>query len=82
MDHLPYHGATFKPAKISDEGRTFLGGLLSQFTDQQLRDLFSSARFDHVSGLLGNRKAAPIDQWVSAFRTKVSQITDGPQCPQ
>jgi len=82
MDHLPYHGATFKPAKISDEGRTFLGGLLSQFTDQQLRDLFSSARFDHVSGLLGNRKAAPIDQWVSAFRTKVSQITDGPSCPQ
>jgi hypothetical protein len=82
MDHLPYHGATFKPVKISDEGRKFLGGLLTQLTDQQLRDLFTSARFDHVSGLLGNRQAAPIDQWVTAFRTKVAQITDGPSCPR
>ena len=81
MDHLPYHGATFKPAKISEEGRKFLGGLLSQLTDEQLRDLFSSARFDHVSGLLGNRKAASIEEWVKTFRTKVSQITSGPSCP-
>lgn len=82
MDHLPYHGATFKPVKISDEGRKFLGGLLSQLTDDQLRDLFSNARFDRVTGLLGNRKAAPVEEWVKSFRTKVSQITDGPSCPQ
>ena len=82
MDHLPYHGATFKPVKISDQGRKFLGGLLSQLRDDQLRDLFASARFDHVSGLLGNRKAAAADEWVAAFRAKVAQITDGPSCPQ
>jgi hypothetical protein len=55
---------------------------LSQLRDDQLRDLFASARFDHVSGLLGNRKAAAADEWVAAFRAKVAQITDGPSCPQ
>ena len=82
MDHLPYHGATFKPVKVSDADRRFLGNLLSQLSDDQLRDLFNSARFDHVSGLLGNRKAAPIDEWVMAYRSKVADITDGPSCPQ
>jgi hypothetical protein len=81
MDHLPYHGATFKPVKISDAGRRHLGNLLSQLSAQQLHDLFSSARFEHVSGLLGNRKAAPIGDWVAAFKAKVAQITDGPSCP-
>jgi len=82
MDHLPYHGATFKPVKISDAGRRFLGSLLSQLSDDQMRDLFTSARFDHVVGLFGNHTPAPIDQWVKVFRTKVAQITDGPSCPQ
>ena len=82
MDHLPYHGATFKPLKISDGGRRLLGGLLAQLSDGQLRDLFYSARFDHVSGMLGNRQAAPVEDWVKAFKTKVALITDGPSCPQ
>ena len=82
MDHLPYHGATFKPVKISDAGRTFLGNLLSQLRDDQVRDLFMSARFDHVSGLLGTRDAAPVGEWVKTFTTKVARITDGPPCPQ
>lgn len=82
MDHLPYHGATFKPVKISEAGRKHLGNLLSQLTDDQMRDLFMSARFDQVSGLLGNRTAAPIADWVTAFREKVAQVTDGPSCPQ
>jgi hypothetical protein len=82
MDHMPYHGATFKPVKITDAGRKFLGGLLSQLTDDQLRDLFNSARFSHVSGLLGNHKPAPVEEWVKMFRIKAAQIIDGPSCPQ
>ena len=82
MDHLPYHGATFKPLEITDAGRKFLGGLLSQLSDEQLRDLFYSARFDHVSGMLGNRQAAPVEDWVKAFKAKVALITDGPSCPR
>jgi hypothetical protein len=81
MDHLPYHGATFKPVKISDAGRRHLGNLLAQLSDAQLGDLFRSARFDHVSGFLGSRKAAPIESWVRSFKTKVAQITEGPSCP-
>jgi hypothetical protein len=82
MDALPYHGATFQPVKISEAGRKHLGGLITQLTDQQLDDLFRSARFDHATGLFGGVKATPIDQWVAAFKAKAKQITDGPSCPQ
>jgi len=82
MDALPYHGATFKPVKITEAGRKHLGGLLSQLSDRQVDELFRSARFDHATGLFGGVKATPIEQWVAAFRSKVSQITDGPSCPQ
>lgn len=82
MDHLPYHGATFKPVKISDGGRRLLGGLLSQLSDAQLRDLFTSARFNQPRNFLGHHERSSIDAWVETFKAKVSQITDGPSCPQ
>jgi hypothetical protein len=82
MDALPYHGATFKPVKISEAGRKHLGGLISQLSDRQIDDLFRSARFDHATGLFGGVKATPIEGWVAAFKAKVTQITGGPSCPQ
>ena len=82
MDALPYHGATFKPVKISEAGRKHLGGLLSQLSDQQLDALFRGARFDQSTGMFGGVKATPIEEWVKAFKTRVKQITDGPSCPQ
>lgn len=81
MDHLPYHGATFTPVKISEAGRQHLGGLLAQLSDQQIEDLFRSARFDHPTGLIGLH-ATPIADWVRVFKAKVKQVTDGPPCPQ
>jgi hypothetical protein len=81
MDALPYHGATFKPVKITEAGRTHLGGLLSQLTDAQLTDLFAGARFDHATGLAG-WKTTPIPEWVRVFKQKVAGITGGPPCPQ
>jgi hypothetical protein len=81
MDALPYHGATFTPVKISEAGRQHLGGLLSQLSERQLEDLFSSARFDHPTGMFG-KHSAPIAEWVRVFKAKVNQITDGPSCPQ
>ena len=82
MDALPYHGATFKPVKISEAGRKHLGSLLSQLSDQQLDALFRGARFDQSTGMFGGVKATPIEEWVKAFKTRVKQITDGPSCPQ
>jgi hypothetical protein len=81
MDHLPYHGATFSPVKITETGRTHLGGLLSQLSDQQIEDLFSGARFDRPTGLLV-KSSTPISEWVRVFKAKVKQVTDGPSCPQ
>ena len=57
MDALPYHGATFKPVKITEAGRKHLGGLLSQLSDQQIDDLFRSARFDQPTGMIGHALA-------------------------
>jgi hypothetical protein len=80
MDALPYHGATFKPTKISEAGRKHLGGLLSQLSEAQIGDLFRGARFDQPTGLVG-LKAAPIAEWVRVFKKKVGDITGGPPCP-
>jgi len=82
MDALPYHGATFTPVTISEAGRRHLGGLLAQLSDQQVDDLFRTARFDHSTGLFGGVKATPVEDWVKAFKSRVQQITDGPPCPQ
>jgi hypothetical protein len=81
MDGLPYHGATFKPTKITEAGRKHLGGLLSQLSDTQIGDLFRSARFDQPTGFV-SLKATPIAEWVRVFKKKVGEITAGPSCPQ
>ena len=81
MDHLPYHGATFRPVKITDAGRRHLGGLISQLSDRQIEDLFRSARFDRPTGLVF-QQTTPISEWVRVFKSKVKQVTDGPSCPQ
>jgi hypothetical protein len=81
MDGLPYHGATFKPVKITDAGRRHLGSLLTQLSDAQLTALFSGARFDQSKGLIGFT-TTPIPDWVRVFKQKVRQITEGPACPQ
>jgi hypothetical protein len=81
MDGLPYHGATFKPAKVTDAGRRHLGGLMSQLSDQQIEALFRSARFDQPTGMLA-KHSSPIAEWVRVFKAKRALITDGPSCPQ
>jgi hypothetical protein len=79
LRHLPYDGATFGHARISDAGRRHLGGLLAQLSERQLADLFSGARFDKKHGIFSG--ARPIADWVRVFRKKAAQITDGPACP-
>ncbi len=79
MQELPYNGATFSKAQVTEAGRQHLGRLLSELTDQQLTDLFTGARFDQKRGLFG--AAHPVAEWVRVFRQKVRQITDGPPCP-
>lgn len=66
---------TLKDPIISEEGRKFLAGLLTQLTDQQLRDLFEVARFARRPAD-PDHPATTIDQWVQAFKEKRTQIVD------
>jgi hypothetical protein len=69
---------TLGDPQVSEEGRAFLAGLLSQLTDRQVRDLFEAARVelrlrapeDVSSGF------ATVDEWVDAFVDKRRQITE------
>jgi len=80
MRTLPFEGATFGHATISEAGRQFIGGLLSQLSDEQLTALFSSARFGDQRGLLAS--TTPVAEWVRVFKQKVHAISDGSECPQ
>jgi len=62
MKGLPYAGATFPDARISEGGRRLIAGRLSQLTRDQIRGLFAAAGFREI------------DAWVSAFQEKVQQI--------
>jgi hypothetical protein len=64
MKGLPYDGATFPDARISEGGRRLIADRLSQLTHDQIRGLFTAAGFRDV------------DAWVSAFEDKVRQIAD------
>jgi hypothetical protein len=79
MRELPYHGATYRDARISEAGRRFLGGMLGKLSDRQLTDFFASSRFDDELGLL--RRSSTIADWVIVFKERVRQIVEGPPCP-
>jgi hypothetical protein len=79
MRDLPFEGATFGQAKITEAGRQFAGSLLSQLSDQQLTDLFTHARFGEKRGLFTPTR--PVSDWVTTFKRKVTSITEGPRCP-
>jgi hypothetical protein len=53
---------------ISEAGRRFLSGLLSQLSDQQLHDLFEVAQFTKRD------PATTVDDWVAAFKQKRNDV--------
>jgi hypothetical protein len=80
MSTLPFEGATFGRATITESGRQFIGGLLTQLSDQQLTALFTKARFGEPRGMM--MTVTPVAEWVRVFKQKVKAITDGPACPE
>jgi hypothetical protein len=61
---------TLAHPKISEGGRRFLSDLLSQLSDQQVRDVFEVARFTR------REPNVPIEDWVRAFGQKRDQIAN------
>ena len=75
--HLPKSfTGTLKDPVISEEGRRFLAGLLTQFSQGQRRDLFEAARVDLRARPAGESgSTAPhIEQWVEVFNRKEAEI--------
>jgi hypothetical protein len=79
MRTLPFDGATFGQAVISEAGRRFISDLLSELSDAQLTELFTHARFAERRGLFA--PTHPVSEWVRTFKTKVRAISEGPPCP-
>ncbi|HEY7293308.1 MAG TPA: hypothetical protein VH583_25960 [Vicinamibacterales bacterium] len=66
---------TLNDPPITEEGRRFLAGLLTQLTDRQIHDLFDVSRFPLRTHLLEGRSEAESEQaWVDAFKKKIDQI--------
>ena len=67
---------TLEHPVISEEGRLFLANLLSQVSDSQLRDLFTTARVTLRMRTPGEARSGfpTVDEWVNAFKNKRDQI--------
>jgi hypothetical protein len=78
MRELPYQGASFGDARISEGGRLFLAERLRKLSEAQVRELFAGARFADYTG--GRAIDRSIEGWVQAFLERVRQIADRPPC--
>lgn len=69
---------TLKNPVISEQGRRFLADLLTQLSDQQLRDMFEAARVQlRPRAPESGRSGFPtVEEWVNAFKQKRAEIQE------
>ena len=69
---------TLDDPMISEAGRRFLAGLLTQLSDRQIRDLFTVSRVTLRGRTPGDGRDgfATVDEWVAAFKTKRAEIVN------
>jgi hypothetical protein len=67
---------TLEYPRISEEGRSFLAGLLTQLTDKQIDDLFETSRFYLRPRAPGSAESvsATVPEWREAFKSKRDEI--------
>jgi hypothetical protein len=72
------YSGTLTDPQVSEEGRRFLADLLSQLTDEQLRDMFTAARVDLRTRVPNDPRSglATVAEWVDAFKVKRAQIVE------
>jgi hypothetical protein len=78
MKPLPYRGATFPDARISEGGRVQLSQALSVLSRDQIEALFTEAHFPEFQSGTDDRR--DLQAWVSAYEHRVRQITTA-ACP-
>jgi len=63
---------------ISEEGRGFLAGLLTQLSDEQIRDLFEVSRVTLRVRTPGDARSGfpTVDEWAEAFKQKRAEIVN------
>ena len=72
MRALPFDGATFPDAVISEEGRALLAERLASIADGEIERLFSEARFPQFQA--GTADERDLKAWTAAFRHRADQI--------
>jgi hypothetical protein len=79
MHAMPYRGATFADAQISEAARIRVGTRLASFSDADLRKWFADARFPQFYESTDDEK--DIEAWIEAYRNRVAQILTAGPCP-
>jgi len=79
MKTLPFDGATFGEAQISEGGRQFALKLVRQLTPLQLNTLFEKSGVARFKTVLGDGDEP--QAWTDAFLAKVEQIASAGPCP-
>jgi hypothetical protein len=79
MKALPWAGATFPDAEISEAGRALFASRLDTISDDHIRQIFRDARFPQFHA--GTDDDRDLDAWVAAFRSRADQIRSV-RCPQ
>ena len=78
MKAMPYQGATFPDARLSEAGRAQLAQSLLALSRDEIVSLFKDARFPDFQSSTDDRR--DLDAWVSAFEYRVKQIAAAGPC--
>ena len=79
MRALPFEGATFEDAIISEAGRLQFLRRIAAITDTEIERLFADARFPQFQ--VGTDEERDLKAWRAAFRHRVDQIAHAGPCP-
>jgi hypothetical protein len=79
MRMLPFGGSTFTDARVTEAARLRVGHELASFSDDELRQWFSAARFPQFYAATDDGK--DLNGWIRAYRSRVTQMLNAGPCP-
>ena len=79
MKMLPFGGATFPDARVTEAARLRVARELASFSDEELREWFSAARFPQFYAATDDGK--DLDGWIDAYRDRVTRMLNAGPCP-